>query len=182
MSMATTHDLDIRHHGDFLQRYAEAEPALRTYVRALLPDRADAADILQSVAVALWQKFSDFDPSRDFRRWAFGVARIETLKLRRDIARDRHVFDDELVGRLADSAEHAAPRHVSQREALDSCLQKLPEAQRHLVLAAYARDVRIDELAARRGQTSMSLYKVLQRIRRTLLECVQRTMAREENP
>jgi RNA polymerase sigma-70 factor (ECF subfamily) len=84
------------------------------------------------------------------------------------------------VGRLADEAAEAGQRHDAQREALETCLHKLPDAQRALLLGAYAKGTRIDELAARRGQTAMSLYKLLQRIRQALLKCVQRAIAREE--
>jgi RNA polymerase sigma-70 factor (ECF subfamily) len=173
-------DLNDQHHEQFLRLFAEHEPALRTFVRSLLPSRGDAAEVTQEVAVVLWQKFAEFDATRDFRKWAFGVARYQALAYLRDRARDRHVFDDELVGRLADDAEAAQPRHDAQREALDGCLRKLPERQRTLVLGAYARGTRIDELAARRGQTAMSLYKLLQRIRQALLECVRRAVVREE--
>jgi RNA polymerase sigma-70 factor (ECF subfamily) len=127
----------------------------------------------------LWQKFAEFDASRDFRKWAFGVARYEVLSHLRDLVRDRHVFDDALVNRLADDAAVAEPRHDAQREALEACLKKLPAAQRELVLSAYAKGTRIGELAAQRGQTAMSLYKVLHRIRRGLLECVRRQLATE---
>src|SRR5450432_386076 len=174
------HDLSDQHHEQFLRLFAESEAALRTFVRSLLPSRGDASDTMQDVAVVLWQKFAEFDATRDFRRWAFGVARVEVLKFRRDKVRDRHVFDDELVGKLAEAAATAGSRHEAQREALDACLQKLSGSQRALVLAAYAKGTRMDELAAQRGQTVMSLYKLLQRIRQALLECVQRTIAREE--
>jgi len=40
----------------------------------------------------------------------------------------------------------------------------------------------MDELAAKRGQTAMSLYKVLHRIRQTLLECVRRQLSMEGRP
>lgn len=162
---------------EFLRLFTEHEPALRSFVGSLALPAADASDVLQQVSVVLWRKFGEFDPARDFRKWAFGVARYETLTFRRDRARDRHVFDPELVDRLADEAAAAAPRHDAQREALETCLQKLPEAQRALVLASYAPGVRIDELAARRGQTPMSLYKQLQRLRQTLLECMQQHAA-----
>jgi RNA polymerase sigma-70 factor (ECF subfamily) len=89
------------------------------------------------------------------------------------------VFDDELVGRLADEAVAAEPRHEAQREALERCLQKLPAHQRKLVLAAYTKGTRMDELATQRGQTPMSLYKFLHRIRQSLLECVRRAIAME---
>lgn len=172
-------DLTEQHHDQFLRLFAEHEPALRTFVRALVPTPGDASEVTQEVAVVLWQKFAEFDAARDFRKWAFGVARYEALAFLRDRARDRHVFGDELVNKLADEAVVAAPRHEAQREALETCLQKLPAPQRTLVLVAYAKGTRMDELAAQRGQTAMSLYKLLQRIRQALLECVRRTIARE---
>lgn len=159
--------------------FAEHEPALRTFVRALLPSANDASEVAQEVAVVLWQKFGEFDAARDFRKWAFGVARYEVLAFLRDKGRDRHVFDVDLVNRLADEADEAGPRLQAQREALETCLNKLPESRRALVLAAYAKGIRMDQLAEERGQSAMSLYKTLQRIRQALLECVERTIPRE---
>ncbi len=173
-------DLNDQHHDQFLRLFAAHEPALRTFVRSLLPSLADVSEVMQEVAVVLWQKFAEFDATRDFRKWAFGVARYQALAYLRDRARDRHVFDDELVGRLADEAVAAGPRHEAQREALETCLQKLPVHQRELVLSAYTEGTRMDELAAQRERTAMSLYKLLHRLRQLLLECVRRTIAREE--
>ena len=164
----------------FLRHFTEHEPALRTFIRSLVPTRTDASEVMQDVAVILWEKIGEFDESRDFRKWAFGVARYEALAFMRDRARDRHVFDDDLVSRLAEEAVAAEPRHNAQRESLDACLKKLPDGQRELVLAAYAPGTLMDELAGQRGRTAMSLYKVLHRIRQSLLDCVRREMAREE--
>jgi RNA polymerase sigma-70 factor (ECF subfamily) len=169
--------LDGQRHAQFLRLYAQHEAALHVFVRALLPGRADADEALQETIVVLWEKFAEFDPARDFKKWAFGIARNKALAVLRDRARDRHIFDDELVSRLADEAAASEPRHLGQREALDACLKKLPDAQRDLVLAAYTKGTRMDELAAQRGQTPMALYKLLQRIRQALLECVRRTLA-----
>jgi len=171
--------LNSQHQDQFLRLYAEHEGALRVFVRAIVPSMADAAEIMQDAAVVLWQKFGEFDATRDFRKWAFGVARYEALSYLRDHGRDRHVFDDALVHRLAEDAAAADQRHEAQREALDECLGKLPAAQREMVLTAYTKGTRMDELAAERGQTAMSLYKMLHRIRQALLECVRRTVARE---
>jgi RNA polymerase sigma-70 factor (ECF subfamily) len=167
-------------HRRFLRLFTEHEPALRTFVRSLVPTRGDASEVMQDVAVVLWEKIGEFDESRDFRRWAFGVARYEALAFMRDRARDRHVFDDQLIAQLAEEAVIAEPRHNAQRESLEACLKKLSDRQRELVLSAYAPGTRIDALAEQRGQTPMSLYKVLHRIRQALLDCVRREMAREE--
>lgn len=168
------------HHHQFLRLFTESEPAVRSFVRSLLPSRSDVSEVMQEVAVVLWQKFGEFDGTREFRRWAMGVARYEVLAFLRDRARDRHVFDDELLGRLADEAALATERHDAQREALDLCLQKLTEHQRALVLQAYAPKTNIGNLAAERGQSAMALYKVLHRIRQTLLECVRREILKQQ--
>lgn len=164
-------------HDQFLRLYAEHEVALHTFVRSMLPTREEALEVMQEVIVILWQKFSQVD---DFRPWAFGVARLASLRHLERRKRDRHLFDHELVHQLADESAAMTERHADQREALESCLQKLSTTQRELVLNAYTKGTRMDELATRRGQTPMALYKLLHRIRQALLECVRRTLAQEE--
>jgi RNA polymerase sigma-70 factor (ECF subfamily) len=161
----------------FFRLYAEHEVALHTFVRSLLPTREEAAEVMQEVMVILWQKSGQVD---EFRPWAFGVARLAALRHLERRKRDRHVFDSELVHQLAEESAAMSERHSDQREALESCLQKLPTTQRELVLTAYTKGTRMDDLATRRGQTPMALYKLLHRIRQALLECVRRTLAKEE--
>jgi RNA polymerase sigma-70 factor (ECF subfamily) len=165
-------------HAHFLRHYAESEVALHTFVRSLVPTRQMASEVMQDVILVLWEKF---DAAADFQGWAFGVAKNVALRHLRRQSRDRHVFDDELVNQLADDAVALVPVHDGHREALERCLDKLPAAQRELVLTAYTKGTRMDELATRRGQTPMALYKLLHRIRQALLECVERTLAKEEH-
>lgn len=162
----------------FFRLYAEHEVALHTFVRSLLPTREDAAEVMQEVMVAIWR---GADAAAEFRPWAFGVARNLALVHLRKRKRDRHVFDDDLVNRLAGLAVAQESQHLTEREALKGCLQKLPVSQRELVLTAYTKGTRMDDLAAQRGQTPMSLYKLLHRLRQTLLDCVQRTLAQGKN-
>ena len=83
---------DDPRHELFLRLFTAHEPALRTFVRSLVPLVADANDVMQEVAVVLWQKFGEYESSEDFRRWAFGVARFKVLAWQRDRMRDRHLF------------------------------------------------------------------------------------------
>lgn len=152
--------------------------ALHTFVRSLVPTRQMASEVMQDVILVLWEKF---EVAADFQGWAFGVARNVVMRHLRSLSRDRHVFDDELVNQLADDAVALVPVHDGHREALERCLDKLPAAQREMVLTAYTKGTRMDELATRRGQTPMALYKLLHRIRQALLECVERTLAKEEH-
>ncbi|MEZ0387671.1 MAG: sigma-70 family RNA polymerase sigma factor [Verrucomicrobium sp.] len=163
-------------HDQFLRLIAEHQAGLHTFIRSMLPTREEASTVLQDVMVVLWQKF---ETAQDFKKWAYGVARLEVLKFIQTRRRDRHIFDDELVNRLADEAMTHEERHLTQREALEGCLQKLPAPQRDLVLTAYTKGTRMDDLAIESGQTPMALYKLLQRTRQALLACVQRSLNQE---
>jgi len=174
MSPPSEHD----RHAQFLRHYAESEMALQAFVRSLVPTRQLASEVMQDVILVLWEKF---EVAADFQGWAFGVARNVVMRHLRSLSRDRHVFDDELVNQLADDAAALVPVHDGHREALERCLDKLPTAQRELVLAAYTKGTRMDELATNRGQTPMALYKLLHRIRQALLDCVERTLDKEEH-
>jgi RNA polymerase sigma-70 factor (ECF subfamily) len=165
-------------HRRFLPLFTAHEAAVHGFVRSLVPRREDAAEVMQQVAIILWEKFGEFDEQRDFRKWACGVARFEVLAYWRDRARDRHVFDESLLCTLADEAAEDS-RGEARRAALENCLEKLPAWQRDVVLAAYSPGARIHQLAAQRGQTPMSLYKLLHRIRLALLECIGRTLEAE---
>ena len=175
-------DLDSSRHDDFLRLHATHEPAVRGYVRSLLPTRDDASEVMQEVAIVLWRKFDQLDAPTNFRKWAFGVARVQVMTWRRDKARDRHVFSDELAEVLADEA--ASPdreeRTETQRRALEFCLNKLPDEKQKLLQRAYDGDTRIDRLAAELNRSAMSLYKILHRLRLKLVKCTRKFIDREQ--
>lgn len=171
---------DRQQHDRFLRLFMGQEQALRVFVRSLLFSQEEEREVMQDVAVVLWRKF---DPAMDeaaFTRWAFGVARMEVLTFRRDRARDRHSFGDEVFELLAQVTADRADELEAERRALDVCMEKLPREQRELVRTAYAPGMRIDYLAERLGRSAMSLYKTLHRIRLTLLDCTRRQLAKEE--
>ena len=149
---------------------------MRVFLRAILPSRNDADEAFQLTMITLWEKFEEYDSSRDFKPWAFGIAKYKALGLLRDRQRERLVFGDVLADRLAEDAIAAEDRYLTQQEALDGCLRKLSAPLRETVLQAYTKGTRIDELAKSLGQTPMALYKKLQRIRRTLLDCVRQAL------
>jgi len=167
-------------HNQFLRLYVNNEEALRGYVRSLVPTMEDAREVMQETAAVLWQKFSSLDSPENFRRWAFGVARFEALTFRRDKARDRHVFSEELMALLEREAEESMSTVETESNALQSCLEKLPRAQRELVEIIYTKGERIDRLALDMGKTPMSVYKTLHRIRMMLADCIRKTLAKQE--
>jgi RNA polymerase sigma-70 factor (ECF subfamily) len=65
--------------------------------------------------------------------------------------------------------------------ALESCLQKLPEDRRKLVLGCYVPGVSIKDIAARTGRSEDGLYQLLRRIRLELQRCVEAILKMEAN-
>jgi RNA polymerase sigma-70 factor (ECF subfamily) len=167
-------------HDQFLRHYVENEAALSGFVRSLVYTQDDAREVMQDTAVVLWRKFEELDSPEDFRRWAFGVARFQALAFRRDRARDRHVFSEDLMAMLESEAAEAGKQSGREENALQSCLKKLPKKQSELIQAAYAPGVRIDEMALAAGRTPMSLYKRLHRIRMALADCIGSNLKRED--
>ncbi len=166
-------------HERFLTLLTVNEPAIRAFVRRLVPTRHDAADVMQDVVLVLWRKFRELEEPDQFRKWAFGVARYEALAWLRDRARDRLVLADDVLNTVARDSSRIESQLSAQREALEGCLEKLPTAQRTLVLAAYAPDVRIQDVAEQSGRTVAAFYQWLHRIRVRLLQCTRRTLQAE---
>lgn len=169
-------------HQRFLRLFTTHEPAIRAFIRRLLPSRADADDVMQEAAIVLWEKFDEFQPGAEFRAWAFGIARFKALAWIRDKRRDRIVLSEDTVNLLADDAVRDEPQLARQRAALEICADKLVPQQRGLLFAAYQPDSRINELAASSGRSVTGFYQWLHRMRRLLLDCVRRELKREALP
>ena len=104
---------------------------------------------------------------------------MEVLTFRRDRARDRHRFGDEVFELLAQSTLVHRERLQNERDAMELCVEKLLPEQRQLLADVYRSKTNINELAAAMGRSAMSLYKKLHRIRTNLLECVQSQLAKD---
>ena len=164
---------------NFVQLFAAHERHLRAFVRSMGLDWNAVDDVMQTVSLVMWRKWNTFDPDTDFMRWARVIARFEVLKFRRTMARDRHVFTDDLMKLLADASEEQSEgsRFESYRSALEECLGSLPPASRELISAAYRGDRTIGEVANDIGKSATALYKTLDRIRQNLQICIERRMS-----
>ena len=166
-------------HEQFLTLFAANEAAIRACVRRLVPTRHDAADVMQDVALVLWRKFEQLDNPKSFRQWAFGIAKYEVLAWLRDRARSRLVLAEDVLQVVAHESARGDERLSAQRDALENCLEKLPTQQRTMILAAYAPDVAIQEVAGQNGRTIAAFYQWLHRMRLRLLDCTRQVLQAE---
>ncbi len=167
---------DIRYE-TFVQHFARYEPDLRRFLRSLLPTATDTDDVLQQTALVIWRKFDQYDPETHFMKWACVIARFEALAYRRKMARDRLVFRDELFDLMADEGVGELDSRQAEHEALETCLQAMPERQRRFVTLAYTPGIKVKELAEEAGSTAAAFYMRLKRLRHQLMQCVESKIA-----
>lgn len=162
----------------FVQMFAGHERELRGFVRSMGLDWNAVDDVMQMVSLVMWRKWHEFDGGSDFMLWARVITRFEVLKYRRKMARDRHVFRENVMELLAGAAEEldGSGRSEDYRNALQECIKALPERSRRLIQAAYAGDRTIREVADDVGQSATAFYKTLNRIREKLRQCVQQRL------
>ena len=162
----------------FVRELTGCQQSLFSYILSLLPEPDDARDVLQDTNVILWRKAAQFREGTNFVAWACQVARFEVLAFRRDAARDRHVFDDELIDCLASEAEKRAAEGDRTMRAFEHCFRELTDHQRELINARYSPGGSVKELARERDRSPGAISVAISRIRKTLKECIQRQLAR----
>ena len=157
----------------FLSLFLRSEREIFRYVAALVPNVTDAEDIVQQTAMALWEKFDDYDPAQPFTPWACRFALNKAHQWIERRQRWQALLERGLGEELAQRREELQPEFELRLKHLEGCLRKLPEGQRSLVEGYYYERVGIDTLAERSGRSAAAIYKMLQRIRHSLQLCVQ---------
>lgn len=165
--------------GRFLRLFVQHEQALRAYARVMVPTWDAVDEVLQEASVVMWRKLDLLDSPDNFLPWAKVIVRFEALRARRNFARDRLVFSEELLSMLADEAAETEEEVLArEKAALERCFKRLTPAHRELVLAPYAGCGRVKELAEQTGRSVNSLYKLLGRLRAKLQGCIDHDLSR----
>lgn len=157
-------------HDRFMRLFLTHELAVLRAVLVHVPQRSDARDILQETAIALWKHFGNYDSSRPFVNWACGYARIEVRRFLRRAHRQALLSERAIA--LLETAE--ASCDAERERHLADCRAKLPPEARSILDGYYLEEESVEALARRHGRTVEAIYKTLQRVRRGLLECIER--------
>ena len=157
----------------FLSLFLRSEREIFRYVAALVPNLADAEDIVQQTAIALWDKFEAYDPNQPFTPWAcrFALNKVRQWVERRQ--RWQALLEGGLAEELAQRREELRPELEIRLRHLEGCLEKLPKDPRSLVEGHYYRRDPIEKLAEASNRSVAATYKALQRVRQTLQGCME---------
>lgn len=136
----------------------------------LLPDRAEAEDVLQEVYTSVWRRAAQFDAGRASAiTWLATIARHKAIDRLRALPAPHRLAPIELAEEITDAA--ASPLRdaeaSTERDRLGRCMEQLDERRRTLIRTAFFEGATYEELAAR---TNAPLGSVKSWIRRGLMQ------------
>lgn len=170
-------------HQLFTDLVARYHSQLCAYVFAVVKDRNDTDDIVQSVCLVLWRKFESFQPGTNFFSWACQTAKLVICNFLRHKARKSQPIHatQELLDSLAETISHAGSDKTEfYVAALRHCKGKLSVADEELLELRYSESLGSVEIANRLQRPQQSVCQSLKRIRRCLLECIRLELARDD--
>ena len=108
-----------------------------------------------------------------------GIAQNQVRLYFRRSHRDRLVFDEDVIGRLAVAFESTTTDEQRSLGFLRDCLSRLTNKSRELCELRYVADLKPASIARTNGMTANSIAKALERIRGQLRECIEHKAAME---
>ena len=159
---------------EFSQLLTQSQRRIYAFILTLIPNRAEAEDILQETNLVLCRKAGEYDPNKHFLAWAFKIARFQTLAHLKTRSRSPLVFQEDLMEKLSDDAENLEGFSSLQRS-LALCLEKLTKRNRELIRIRYEKGLSVEEAAKKLGKPKGTVSMALYRLRTALWRCVERT-------
>ncbi|MCX7818294.1 MAG: sigma-70 family RNA polymerase sigma factor [Kiritimatiellae bacterium] len=167
-------------HERFLAQFLRHQDEIAAVVGSMVRDPHLREDIVQEVAMVLWRKFDEYDPSRPFGAWARGIAVRKVLQAwarqqRLPSAMAPETMEAILAG--FDQTESEAENWAEREAALEHCIGKLPQRSQRLLDLRYREGLSLQAIAERLSSTLDAVNKALSRLRRALRECVEQRLA-----
>jgi len=165
------------------QALAGVQDKLYAMIYVLLAGSFDTMDVLQDTNVAILKHADLYDESRPALPWFKAFAMNQVLHYRRSRRDEKLLFDTDLINELAAIlSEHETATEsgaVDYLALLEKCLEKLPPWQRDLMRERYQDGNKVNEMAATRLMSRVSLSVLMFRIRKTLQACVEKSLKKD---
>ena len=160
----------------FIRLMTKYERMVYGYILSLVPNWADADEILQETNIRLWEEFEKFQAGTNFAAWAIRVAHFQILTWRKKVSRSRLVFDQRVLDALASEPSWTDDEFEARQQALAVCVSELPDHSRDLLRHCYVEGSKAKDVAVEMNRTPASVYKALELIRVALHACIQRKL------
>lgn len=166
----------------FLELYAKHQREIYVYLRAHIPTGSDIDDVFQDSCLVLWEKFDQYRPETNFRAWAFSVVRLRILKYYERQNRFSQLLNPEVAALLAKEFQAVGETVGWRVEALRNCLEKLQPQEKLLLQQRYESTKTVREISQKLHRTESAVYKTLNKIHRSLFNCVKTQLFRRASP
>ena len=180
LSGPSTNDNNVQ---QFLLLLRRHERWLQAFVSVLVPNWADADNIVQEVHIRLWQQFDSYNPT-NFGDWRVRLPSTRPSPITSGSRTARSCWRKELVETIAEEIGSIAEELTGEEQALRDCFEKLPSSKKSAILLTryYSGRQSLREMAAELGQKYDAVQKALLRARMTLSDCVDETLRRKDGP
>jgi RNA polymerase sigma-70 factor, ECF subfamily len=141
---------------------------------SVLRSRTEAEDVVQDVFLRVLEHRTSLPAIRDMRVWLIRIAWNLALDRRR---RRQPAQLDESFGHLLVSATPPADAAMAEEQRLRAVLreiERLPKAERHVLLLSAVEELGTSEIAAVLGRTDSAVRALLSRARTRLRERLER--------
>lgn len=161
----------------FLRLLNEHERKLSLYVTGLVACPQDSQDVLQEGKIVMWRQFHQFELGTNFPAWARKILFYQILAYRRKSSRNRSEnLSDAILEKLSDESESALreSRWIEREKTLKQCIQKLNSDHKEILELRYRDESSIEDISRCTERTEGAVYRLLSRIRKNLLQCVEK--------
>lgn len=165
-------------HADFLKLILAHQDDVRAFLASMVRNAHDRDDVFQETVLTLWDKFAEYDPTRSFGAWARGIAVNKVLQYRGRSDSVPLPFSPQAIASIVDAFERQAAMGSDAVDALEKCMEPLPDESRRLLALRYVDWRPMASIAAEVGSTPAAVSKSLARLRARLYDCVQRQLGR----
>ena len=154
---------------------------LVAYARALLGNYAAAEDAVQEAMLVVVKKLDQFEEGTSMLAWCRAIVRLEVLRAKQRTRRDRtlaqRVLDDAIDAAFEEfQSSQKSDDAETWREALERCLQRIPDNGRRVLKARFVQELRYEQIGEPVGMSLEAVRKSLYRLKKQVRSCVENSL------
>jgi len=168
---------------EFLKQFFAWRPSLEGIIFAMTRDYHATEDLLQEIAIIAVRKLDQFDDSRPLRPWLNGIVKIEVAGWMRNSRKKHYSLDPAVLEACTESFDEVFLKEDlhQQIDALETCMKRLSNEQKALLLLRYETGKECSDIAAQTNRTVQGVYGMLKRVKELLRNCIERRLAEERS-
>ena len=156
---------------EFTRYYEEHKKSIFNYILYRVGFNRDTAeDLTSEIFLKAFEHFDSYDRDRPFKAWIFPIAHNHLINFR--TAQKPVLPLDDAIDVVKDESKNAHFQDTVDHEAMMSkiltLVEKLPEAQREIVIMRYVNDLSNSEIAHATGKDEGAIRTALSRAITTL--------------